>query len=108
MWSRIHPLVEDAVKRLKTQKVLETFEKKTPLFWTVMGTAFVGLLGLADYLTGNELTFSLFYLAPIVLATWNVNQAAGLFLSFLSALMLLTAEIAAGKTYSHPGIYFWN
>lgn len=93
---------------MNIQKVLESLEKGTPRFWTVTGIVSVGLLGLVDYLTGNEITFSLFYLAPIVLVTWSVNQTTGLALSFLSALTLLGAESAAGQTYSHPGIYFWN
>ncbi len=66
------------------------------------------MLGVADYLTGNEITFSLFYLAPVVLVTWAVNRTAGVSLSFLSALTLLVAAVAAGQTYSHPGIYVWN
>jgi diguanylate cyclase (GGDEF)-like protein len=73
-----------------------------------MGVASIGLLGLADYLTGNEISFSLFYLAPIVIVTWSVNRSAGLSLSLLSALTLLGAETAAGQTYSHPGIYILN
>jgi len=95
-------------KRLNIQKVLEVLETKTPLFWTIIGIVSIGLLGLADYLTGNEITFSLFYLAPIVLVTWSVNKITGLLLSFLSALTLLSAEIAAGQTYTHPSIYLWN
>ena len=61
-----------------------------------------------DYLTGNEITFSLFYLAPIVLVTWAVNRNAGLLVSLLSSLTLLVAEVAAAQTYSHPMVYLWN
>ena len=95
-------------KRLNIQKVLETLERKTPLFWTITGITSVGLLGIVDYLSGNEITFSLFYLAPIILVTWSVNRISGLLMSFLSALTLLGAETAAGQTYSHPSVYFWN
>lgn len=93
---------------MKIQKILETLENGKPLFSIAAGIASIALLGLADYLTGNEITFSLFYLAPIVLVTWSVNRHAGLFLSLLSALTLLAAEIAAGRVYSHPSVYFWN
>ncbi len=93
---------------MKTRKILEILEKGTPLFWTVTGILLVGLLGLADYLTGNEINFSLFYLAPIVLVTWAVNQASGLFLSFLSGLTLLVAEMAASQTYTPPATFVWN
>jgi diguanylate cyclase (GGDEF)-like protein len=93
---------------LKIRKILETLENGKPLFSTAAGIVAIALLGLADYLTGNEITFSLFYLAPIVLVTWSVSRQAGLFLSLLSALALLAAEIAAGRVYSHPSVYFWN
>ena len=74
----------------------------------MVGIAAIGLLGILDYLTGNEITFSLFYLAPIVLVTWAVNQKAGLVASILSALTLLVAEVAAAQTYPHPMVYLWN
>ena len=74
----------------------------------VTGVLLVSLVGVVDYLTGNEINFSLFYLAPIVIVTWFVNQTAGLVMSFLSALSWLTAEYAAGLRYSHPSIYLLN
>ncbi len=73
-----------------------------------MGIVSIGLLGAVDDLTGNEITFSLFYLAPIVLVTWSVNRNAGWLMSFLSAFTLLGAEIASGQTYSQPIIYILN
>jgi diguanylate cyclase (GGDEF)-like protein len=73
-----------------------------------VGIGSIGLLGIIDTLTGNEITFSLFYMAPIVVVTWAVHQEAGLLMSLLSALTLLGAEIESGQTYSSPSIYFWN
>jgi diguanylate cyclase (GGDEF)-like protein len=86
---------------LKIYRILEAIENRPPAFGYVVGIVSIGLLGALDFLTGNEITFSLFYLVPIVLVTWTVNQKAGLLMSFLSALALLVAEIAAGQTYSH-------
>jgi diguanylate cyclase (GGDEF)-like protein len=93
---------------LKVRTIFEAFEKRSPLFCILVGILSIGLLGVIDALTGNEITFSLFYLAPIVVITWSVNQNAGLFMSFLGALTLLAAEIAAGQTYSQPYIYVLN
>lgn len=93
---------------MKIYKIFEALEKKSPPFWTVTGTAAISLLGIVDYLTGNEITFSLFYLAPIVLLTWAVSRRAGLLASLLSALILFVAEIAATQTFSHPIVYIWN
>jgi diguanylate cyclase (GGDEF)-like protein len=94
--------------RLKLHRFSEALENGRPVFWLVAGLISVGVLGALDWLTGNEITFSLFYLLPIVLVTWGVNRRAGLLLSLLSTLMLLGAERAAGHTYSDPIIYFWN
>lgn len=73
-----------------------------------MGLVAILVIGLLDYLTGNEVAFSLFYMLPIALVTLAVDLKAGLIMSFLSALILLAAEIAAGQVLSHPSLYFLN
>jgi diguanylate cyclase (GGDEF)-like protein len=93
---------------LKIQKLFSAFENRSPLFWTVAGILLVGLLGILDYLTGDEFTFSLFYLAPILLMTWTANIKVGQSLSLLSALTLIGIQIVAGREYSHPIFYFLN
>ena len=92
----------------RAKRFLETLEHRSPLFWTITGFTIVGLLGLLDYATGNEFNLSLFYLIPVALVTWAVDHKTGLFLSFISGLTLLGAEIAAGQTYSHSIFYFLN
>lgn len=93
---------------LNIKRIFEILENEHPVFWTAVGIGSIGLLSIIDTLTGNEITFSLFYMAPIVVVTWTVHQEAGLFMSLLSALTLLGAEVAAGQTYSSPSIYVWN
>lgn len=93
---------------LNIKRIFEILENEHPIFWTAVGIGSIGLLGIVDTLTGNEITFSLFYMAPIVVVTWAVHQEAGLFMSLLSALTLLGAEVASGQTYSSPSIYVWN
>jgi diguanylate cyclase (GGDEF)-like protein len=93
---------------LKIQKLFEALENRSPLFWTVVGIILIGFLGLLDYLTGDEFTFSLFYLAPILLITWIANLKVGQLLSLLSALTLIGVQVAVGLEYSHPIFYFLN
>lgn len=93
---------------LKPYRIFEALEKGKPAFWLIVGIVLIGLLGAVDSFTGNEITFSLFYLLPIVLVTWAVNQSAGMLLSFLSAMMLLIAELISGQVYSSPVIYLLN
>lgn len=90
------------------RKLAEHFEGRSLLFWVTTNTALVGILGIVDYLTGNELSFSLFYLLPISLTAWYTKPSLGLLISILSAFTWLVADISVGENYSHPIIYFWN
>jgi diguanylate cyclase (GGDEF)-like protein len=67
------------------------------------------LVGVADYLTGSELAFSVFYFVPIGLAAWYINRNAGLLLSGLSAFTWYLADILArAEPYAHAFIPVWN
>jgi diguanylate cyclase (GGDEF)-like protein len=78
--------------------------------WLFSGLViFIGLLGVADYLTGSELAFSVFYLFPVGLATWYVGREAGVVTSVLSASSWYLADtLAKGEPYSQPFIPAWN
>lgn len=93
---------------LKLYKLFEALEKGKPVFWMSVSFIGVALLGGVDALTGNEITFSLFYLIPIVLVTWAVNQNAGLLMSVVSALTIFGAELVTSQVYANPLIYALN
>jgi diguanylate cyclase (GGDEF)-like protein len=87
---------------------IAALEKAGKAFWITVGLILLGVVALLDYLTGYELSFSLFYLIPIALFSWFVNNRLGVLVSFISAALWLVVDIAAGVRYSHPAIYFWN
>jgi diguanylate cyclase (GGDEF)-like protein len=67
------------------------------------------LVGSADFLTGAELAFSVFYLFPIGLAAWYVNRRAGALISVVSAVAWYLADtLARTEPYSYPLIPAWN
>jgi diguanylate cyclase (GGDEF)-like protein len=67
------------------------------------------LLGVADYLTGSDLAFSVFYLFPVGLAAWYASRSAGVAMSVLSALSWYMADtLARPEPYPHPFIPAWN
>jgi diguanylate cyclase (GGDEF)-like protein len=84
------------------------FEKRDKPFWGITGIVLIIGLGIIDFLTGYELSFSLFYLFPISLVTWYTGRRLGVVASIVSAITWLTADIASGHHYSNPGIYYWN
>ena len=69
---------------------------------------FVIILGMIDYLSGYEISFSLFYLIPIFLVVWYTDGRMGLVLSFASTIAWFIADFSAGLSYSNPSIYLWN
>jgi len=68
----------------------------------------VGVLGIADYVTGPEVSFSIFYLAPISLVTLACGWPFGLVVCGASALTWLCADLTAGHDYSHAVTPYWN
>lgn len=89
-------------------KFLTNLEKRNRLFWIVVGFAFLGTVGILDFLTGYEYAFSFFYLFPISLITWFTGRRLGITASFAGALVWLITDVAAGHVYSQRFIYAWN
>jgi diguanylate cyclase (GGDEF)-like protein len=84
------------------------FEKRSKYFWGITGLLLVISIGFIDYITGYELSFSLFYLAPILLITWFGGRRLGLMVSALSAIAWFNADFLSGNRYSNSSIYLWN
>jgi diguanylate cyclase (GGDEF)-like protein len=87
---------------------LVSLEKRSKLFWIVVGFALIGGVGILDFLTGYEFAFSLFYLIPISLVTWLTGRRLGIVASLASAGVWLISDMAAGNLFSQPVIYAWN
>ncbi len=106
--STLHQSTEDDIKLGKVDKLVRALVNRSQLFWKLAGLLLVCLIGLADYATGYEVNFSLFYLIPIALVAWFADQNLGMAISLLSAVTWLTADIGAGHIYSQPILYVWN
>ena len=66
------------------------------------------LLGIIDYLTGFELSFSFFYLIPVSITAWGIGKKAGLSISVISAITWVGSNLFAGETYTNNFIAIWN
>jgi signal transduction histidine kinase len=67
------------------------------------------LVGVLDYLTGVQISFSIFYLIPISLATWYVGLRNSVIVAVLSAVTWLADDtVLGGREYAHPTIPVWN
>ncbi len=65
-------------------------------------------LGFLDYITGYELSFSVFYLLPVSVAAWYIGPEAGGLLSWICAAIWQLSNYFAGEVYSSPAIPIWN
>lgn len=85
-------------------------------FWSgrsVQQTVFLSVLltlviGFLDHFTGYELSFSIFYIIPISIASWYAGRTPSLSISFLSALTWFFADLISGHVYSSSIIPVWN
>jgi len=72
------------------------------------GLFLVVALGIVDRVTGSEISFSIFYLIPIIFVTWFSKRWVGVFISGASAIAWLMADLMAGRIYSRWVIPYWN
>jgi diguanylate cyclase (GGDEF)-like protein len=71
-------------------------------------SALLFLIGIVDYITGEEISFSVFYLIPVAFTTWHTNKWIGILFCFISAMVWFFADIMTGHVYSHIAIPYWN
>lgn len=84
------------------------FDGKSEYGLLVVLSFFVLLIGVIDYFSGSELSFSFVYIMPIMIAVWYGGYKPGLIISFVSIAIWLSAELAITRGYSHPLILVWN
>lgn len=82
--------------------------KAPPTRLGVICVVLVGVLGALDHVSGYELSFSIFYLIPVSIASWYIDRRSGVALCVLSAVAWLAVDLTSGHQYSHALIPFWN
>ena len=66
------------------------------------------VIGLVDYLTGPNFTFSLFYLIPPSLAAWKMSRRLALFASLINSITWLWVDFSSGRFPPTLPVYAWN
>lgn len=78
------------------------------LLWVASGLGLAALVGVLDVATGSELSFGLFYLGAVAVATWKGGRDAGLFLAVVCAMIWFAADRLSGHVYTQPYVGYWN
>ena len=71
--------------------------------------ALIAIIGILDYITSFDISISLFYLAPILLAMWYIDRTAGVILSITSAIIwFVTGVITIPSRGISILVIIWN
>jgi signal transduction histidine kinase len=95
------------MREYSKDEVMKYLSEQSKFFLVVLGLAFILALGVVDYLTGPEISFSIFYLLPISMIAWLVGEREGTAMSVAGAISWLIADWA-WHIYSHAAILYWN
>ncbi|MBV9658070.1 MAG: sensor histidine kinase [Verrucomicrobia bacterium] len=98
----------DMISVVPATPLLAWLERRALAFHVALTFALLGLVGLADYLSGYNLSILIFYLLPISLALWFVGHRFALCICFLSIAVWLAGDLAAGAVYPSKFILGWN
>src|SRR4051794_7907052 len=78
------------------------------MFVITFGSVLLVTVGYFDYLTGPNISLSIFYIIPVLLVSWYAKRSIGISMSFAAALVLLVAGLTAKKYHAHPVELYWN
>lgn len=79
-----------------------------PWLWAVAAVVGVFGIGVVDWLTGYELSFFVFYFAPVALGAWFLGRGAAVALAVLSAFVWFEANRLAGQAFSSAFVTVWD
>jgi signal transduction histidine kinase len=83
-------------------------ENRSPRTIALVATAGVFFISWIEFLSGNEISWSVAYVLPIGLAAWYAGAGFGYLLAALSAVLLLVIEFADGPSFVSWHAHVWN
>ena len=87
---------------------VKQLEQRSRSIFVLAALLMVAVIGIVDYLTGHEISFSVFYLLGVALAVWFVGKGFGALVSALSVAVWLVGDFASGARFSSALIPIWN
>lgn len=82
--------------------------RHSTLTYALASLLLVKAIALLDWVTGSELSFSIFYLAPVAYAVTRAGRSLGIVVSVFGAFAWLIADLGAGHVYAAAFIPYWN
>jgi GGDEF domain-containing protein len=82
--------------------------KCSKLLILLLSVALILVIGVLDFVTGYDLSFGLFYTAPIILLSWYVSRPAALLGALLCAITWYFANSFEAPALIHQSVLLWN
>ena len=93
---------------MKNKNFHQFIESINKAILTVINTMSILVLGVVDYATGMEYSFSIIYLIPISFSSWYIGKKTGFTMAILSAVVWLLTDLIGGHYYSSTVTLIWN
>src|SRR5262245_40629974 len=87
---------------------MKFFAGQPRLIYMLASVLMVVAVGIVDYATRWEYSFSVFYLLALGLAAWFVGRGFAYLISVCSVAVSLAGDLASGWRYSSLLVPFWN
>ncbi len=84
------------------------FSNKSKILLYFIGFVLILIVAAVDSITGDDVSFSIFYLIPIIFIAWYRNMTAGFIFSLLCASAWFYLESFKDYEYSSAAIPYWN
>ena len=75
---------------------------------TVLIPALIFILAWADFETGYEMAFAVFYLLPVTLTAFFFKRGLGILIALVCSILSGYINQTAGQTFSQNWIFHWN
>jgi signal transduction histidine kinase len=99
--------LEDESIRVQAKRIGKVFQQSRALS-IFISLLLVLVVGAADYFSGYQIYWSIFYLLAISFALWNVGVLFALLVAALSIASWLLGDWAAGVVYPNRFVPVWN
>ncbi len=83
------------------------FDGRSPRAVYAVGLTFTAVLLILDFLSGARISFSLFYLMPLGLVTWNLGRRAGMGTALVCTAATLVADLTGPGAVTDL-VPYWN
>ncbi len=83
-------------------------EARSQRFLGALAALLILIVVILDWVTGPDISTSIFFLLPIALGSWYMNRRAGLALALIGAGAWLAIDLLTNSALRSPLIPFWN